>query len=110
MTEKFDKKENNSESERDILEKNLKAIWRKLMLADPMGFNEQIKPFEAKIKRKFPNYLDYRLFHILIGSTIDPDWPKDHIDFPGECSVENFMINAQKGTEDESKYLKNVPN
>jgi hypothetical protein len=83
----------------DILEKNLKIVWRKLMFADPLGFNDQVKPLEAKIKKNFPDYLNYRLFHILIGSTIDPDWPNDHFDFPGECSVESFIINAQKEME-----------
>ena len=75
-------------------EMELRKIWKEIMSKKPMGFYEKIKPLENEIKKDFPNFIDYRLFYVLVGSNVEPDWECPHFDFPGKYSVESFIREA----------------
>lgn len=45
--------------------------------------------FADQLKKKYPDYQDYQLYHFLICSTFDHEPSK--VDFPGEDSVEKFI-------------------
>lgn len=58
-----------------------------------------------QIKKRYPDSRRYRIFHILIGSGIPEDFPKNEIieeDFPGEDSVEKFLESLISKEENES--------
>ena len=42
-----------------------------------------------QLKSKYPDYLDYEAYHVLISST--PHIQVKHLDFPGEDSIESFF-------------------
>lgn len=50
---------------------------------------ERLVEFGEGLKEKYSDFLDYELFHFLVGSTMQGE-PK-HFDFPGEDSVEAFL-------------------
>ncbi|KND52131.1 MAG: hypothetical protein AB198_02395 [Parcubacteria bacterium C7867-003] len=52
---------------------------------------EVLVEFANKLKEKYPDHLDYELFHFLVGSTIRPETPPKYFDFPGEDSIEKFL-------------------
>jgi hypothetical protein len=41
------------------------------------------------IKDKYPDYRNYELYHLLVGST--PSIPCEKFDFPGDDSIERFI-------------------
>lgn len=45
--------------------------------------------FAKKLQNKHPDYQNYRLYHLFIGSTPPEDCPK--FDFEGEDSIEKFL-------------------
>jgi len=50
---------------------------------------QKLYDFAQKLRAKYSDHADYRLYHLLIGSTSSKDLTK--IDFPGEDSVEKFI-------------------
>lgn len=62
---------------------------------------EDIVIFTEHLKKKYPNYSKYRMYHKLISSTV----PKSMYgiiegDFPGEYSIEKFIEHLRE------KYIK----
>src|SRR5689334_10229432 len=53
-------------------------------------FMEEIDTFAKKLRAKYSNFHRYHLFHMLMGSTIEPKYDIEE-DFPGEDSVEKFL-------------------
>ena len=43
------------------------------------------------LKKKYPNYTEYEMYHVLSGST--PPIPSQFFDFPGDDSLEKFIRN-----------------
>ncbi len=58
--------------------------------ADEFGFHRLINDYTEELMKHFPNYTEYKLFHLLVGSTID-DEKSPFFDFPGEHSIERFL-------------------
>ena len=56
---------------------------------DLMKNNEEIVKFLDGIKKKYPNYDDCKLYHILVFSGIKHECSM--FDFPGDYSVEKFI-------------------
>ncbi len=52
---------------------------------------ELLAEFAKELKVKYPDYLDYDMFHFLVGSTPMPDRMPTKFDFPGEDSIEGFL-------------------
>ena len=84
--------ENIYEKENGQKEINIKRLKDKRGEAykkDMFGTHEKIIEFTERIKDKYPDYRDYELYHLLIGSTPGGKLPK--FDFPGENSIEKFI-------------------
>ena len=75
--------------QKEINIKELKDKWNEAYKKDALGTHEKIIEFAEKIKNKYPDYQDYMLYHLLIGSIPKSKLPK--FDFPGEDSVEKFI-------------------
>ncbi|KKR88566.1 MAG: hypothetical protein UU85_C0004G0153 [Candidatus Wolfebacteria bacterium GW2011_GWA2_42_10] len=56
---------------------------------NPVGASERINEFGRYLQSEYPDCLDYRAYHLLIGST--PQKKCSKFDFFGEDSVENFL-------------------
>lgn len=54
----------------------------------------RLTEFSDKLREHYPNFEDYRLWHLLVGST--PKSEKFLFDFPGEDSVQTFIENLPK--------------
>ncbi len=54
-----------------------------------MDFHERVIVKADILQEKYPNFLDYKLHHLLIGSTFSGDLKE--FDFPGDDSVELFF-------------------
>jgi hypothetical protein len=73
----------------------LKEVWRELFEREPIVFYRKVREFEQNLKRKFPDYLDYEMYHVLNGTSAHPSFPLKKQDFPGEFSVREFLLNAK---------------
>lgn len=51
--------------------------------------SKKVEEFSNNIKEHHPNYKEYQLWHLLIGST--PDHERPYFDFEGEDSIEKFI-------------------
>lgn len=60
---------------------------------DIRDYSKGIENFTAHLREKYPDYNIRRAYHVLIGSTMDPDADIIEEDFPGEDSVESFLQN-----------------
>ncbi len=52
---------------------------------------EKIGEYTDKIREKYPDYSEYRLWHVVISSTINENTKITHFDFPGDDSAEKFI-------------------
>ncbi|HXV26688.1 MAG TPA: hypothetical protein VD862_01535 [Candidatus Paceibacterota bacterium] len=56
------------------------------------GIWDRTVEFATRLREKYPDYIHYRAYHKLIGSTVRPDFePIIEGDFPGEDSVVAFL-------------------
>jgi hypothetical protein len=81
------------------VEKMKKILTYIYLLPEKEMFEAQKKIVEhvKKIKTNYPNYSDYKIYHVLSGSTIrDSRTDVEENDFPGEYSVENFLENLAR--------------
>jgi len=85
------------------LDFKLLAIYQKNTREKRIAFYEELCDFAGELKKKYPDYFDYRLYHVLIGST--PWAPCLKIDFPGDDSVEKFINSKMVGIEKKIKEL-----
>ncbi len=60
-------------------------------------FHQKQIEFVDNLKKKYPDYEHYRLYHLFIGSTPWEDCPK--FDFPGDDSIEKLInsLEAEDG-------------
>jgi len=57
---------------------------------DKFKFFNQVYNFCSILRKKFPDYNQYRFYHSLIGSTVEEKDIKKN-DFPGKYSIKNFI-------------------
>jgi len=58
---------------------------------DAIDAHEKVFEYTDEIKKKYPDYSKYRLWHLVIFSTIGKSMEITHFDFPGDDSVERFI-------------------
>jgi hypothetical protein len=78
--------------EQSNLEELKKKLWNNYYEpgTDESHTNKKILDFSAKLKEKYPDYMDYRMWYVLVGGT--PDYQgEEKFDFPGEDSVVEFI-------------------
>ncbi len=71
----------------------LEEIRSELYERNNFGFHEAMVDKAEELQSKYPDYRDYRLYHLLISSTVG-ECPK--YDFPGEDSVALFLETQQQ--------------
>lgn len=80
---------------------SLAPLWKRLIEQNPIKFYGMIRNFEEKLKHQFPDFIDYRAYHILNGTSAMPSFRLREDDFPGEFSVKDFLRKAQKELSEE---------
>lgn len=78
-------------AEREVLAKELKEKLNLAYKTDAMVTHQRMLDFTNIIRGKYSDYSKYRLWHLLIGSTIGDASKITHFDFPGDLSVEKFI-------------------
>ena len=91
-------KENNNESAiqevRDI-KKAIMGVWknnRQRIQSDRIA----VDMFASELRKKYPDYYHYKLFHELSWGGIQPAEKSEKVDFPGEDSILTFFQNLYK--------------
>lgn len=82
--QKFEQLKNKEEKIKELKEK-----WDAAHEKDALDAYNKCTNFAQELLKKYPDARDYRLFHILIGSSVDREMEK--FDFPGDDSVEQFI-------------------
>ncbi len=72
---------------------------------DNFIFHEQIFAFAKKLQESFNNYKEYKLYHLLIGSSIVEESKVQEFDFPGEFSIERFL---RMSDEERTKFIQGL--
>ncbi len=75
---------------------DLGEIWHKIFERNPLAFYNRVRVFERNLKLKFPDYVDYEMYHVLNGTSVSPSFSLRKEDFPGEFSVRRFLHEAEK--------------
>jgi len=68
-----------------LLHEKLTAMYKR----DQFSIHEKVINLHKRLKKKYPYYMQVRLYHLLSMSTVQR--PKIHFDFPDEDSVEKFI-------------------
>ena len=75
--------------EKEEILRSLKEKWSALSkIEDILSFHDKVISKARELESIYPDYSDYELYHLLIGSTIDD---RSKFDFPGEDSVQKFI-------------------
>lgn len=85
-----------SDQEKEAALTRLRTSLQKFL--EKQGYIECLESTGRKAKElesRYPDFLDYRLYHLLIGST--PSKKCSKFDFPGEDSIEKFIQSAVDG-------------
>jgi hypothetical protein len=61
------------------------------LLEERIQTMEKVVTFTDKLKKKYPDFVSYRLYHMLVLSTPKLGVAFTHFDFPGEDSIQNFI-------------------
>ena len=102
MTEEGLKMEGSVEKEALIAELRnlLLESYKKDEAEHSMVNYEMVLRKDKELKDKYPDYYTYRLYHLLIGSSVEPiisnpennsPLPTENFDFPGDDSIEKFI-------------------
>lgn len=81
--------ENLSQEQKEEIARSVKE--KMIILArsrDVLSFHERLVDKAEELQAKYPDYDDYELYHLLIGSTVRD---RAKFDFPGSDSVEKFI-------------------
>lgn len=81
--------DNNQQTALDRVKAKMAIIAERENILDQ---HEQLVAFAKYLQNKYPNARDYLLFHTLIGSTPRPGHGNALVDFPGEDSIEKFVL------------------
>ncbi len=85
MKESFEKSNPEREQEVFALAKKLSGLG----LKGDYELHDEIVDFAAALRKKYPDYFRYKLYHALSGST--PEKTSDLFDFPEADSIERFV-------------------
>jgi len=91
MMEKIHTFENNGEEERV---KEIGMLAKKVFEKIENWDNSDVYALLTKLKEKYPDHTNYRLYHLLDSSSLGPDSivkKCSKFDFPGDDSVEKFL-------------------
>ena len=81
--------ENLSQKENEEVLRSLKEKWSALSkIEDILSFHDRVFGKAKELRDKYPDYEDYKLYHLLIGSTV---YDRSKFDFPGEDSIIKFL-------------------
>ena len=84
----FDPEDLTLEQKREIA----RAVKEKMNILarsrDILFFHDKLVNKARNLQAKYPDYEDYELYHLLIGSTV---YDRPEFDFPGEDSVQKFI-------------------
>lgn len=83
---------NPDEARQSALYDALRARLQALYARDQYEIHDRVLAFHDYLKKKYPDARDYRLFHLISGSTLKEFYGS--LDFPKPDSVEDF-INAE---------------
>ncbi len=92
--------ENKEISQEEKIEK-IRFLLLELVEKDAYFITNKIAEFAKNLQKKYPDYHDYRLYCILVGST--PMNGCSKFDFQGDDSVEFFLESLQKSLEKNKK-------
>ena len=83
-----------------LTESELVRRRTRLYQQDPAIF-DHLADFEDRLKASCPDYLKYRFYHVLIGSSLTGELTPIEGDLPGDCSIDLFMrdLEQQLGLE-----------
>lgn len=84
-------KPNNPKSKIEKIKEERIALYASFSLEKITEFQDKLIKYIKDIKLKYPNFNNYVLFHILIGSTVPDDITLIEDDFPWDDSVEKFL-------------------
>ncbi len=68
----------------------LRARLTALYKRDQFEIHDKVLVFHDKLKKKYSDYLQCRLYHLISGSTMKT--PYVRFDYPGEDSIEQFIL------------------
>lgn len=88
MEKNFERPPVSEEEKITKFKEKLKEIRSKY---DIFEFSDAIVDFINVLREKYTDLEGYTLFHILIGSSINPEKKVEGFDFPSEDSIEKFI-------------------
>lgn len=83
---------NNPKDKIEEIKKKRAILYKSFSREELNKFQEElVKYIKENIRIKYPNYANYVVYHILVGSTVLDDVELIEEDFPGDDSVEKFL-------------------
>lgn len=82
-------KPNNPKSKIEEIREKRVALYKSFSIEKLREFQSKLIKYIDNIRLKYPNFDNYVLYHILIGSTVPNDITME--DFPWDDSVEKFL-------------------
>jgi hypothetical protein len=79
----------NLNAEQKLLMKNLKIQRHDLYFLELNSFSGALVDFINHLRKKYPDYQKYRLYHLIASSTLFEECP--YFDFPDDDSIEKFL-------------------
>jgi hypothetical protein len=67
----------------------------------PETFGHDSEEFAQKLRKRYPHFEKYRLYHLLAGSSAFKNCIE--FDFPDEDSIEKFIIKESQKSDEEKK-------
>ncbi|MBI4118825.1 MAG: hypothetical protein HY452_01010 [Parcubacteria group bacterium] len=81
--------ENLSQEEKEEILRSVREKWIALSkIEDLLSLHDRVLDKAKELRDKYPDYEDYELYHLFIGSTTRD---RSKFDFPGEDSVRKFV-------------------
>ena len=91
MEEGLNSNSNNIEGkEKEILVTELKKLRTESYTKDSSGFHSKIIKKVDELRTKYPDYKNYEMYHVLIGSSIPRGVIMKNFDFPDK-EIERFL-------------------
>jgi len=56
-----------------------------------LNIHKMITDKLQEIENKYPNFRDYKMYHVIASSTSDPNKPSTKFDFPEQDSLADFI-------------------
>ncbi len=76
----------------EVIKKKLDNFWDSLSNSHKMEVLEDINVWADKIRKNYPDYNKYEIFHVLAFSSLSSEFAHyTQEDFPGDDSVKKFL-------------------